>query len=128
LGGPSRAEPNLLEALFDLSPPVREVLEGFLVDAGQVGDPVLDRPPFDAECAGELVAEVGLVEVAGGLRVLVQESSVEGSPFAVDAFGHVRHQPVGVQMRVPGPARAMPEPRCDQPAHVDLGEAVLADP
>ena len=54
-----------------------------------VGDAVVDRLPLDAEPPGQLVAQVGLVDVAGGLRVLVDRRVVEPRPAAVRPLGRV---------------------------------------
>ena len=125
LGGPGGAEPDLVEVLLDLLAAVREVVPHLLVDPDHIGDAIADRAPFDAEPAGELVAQVGFVEVAGGGRVQVERATIQRPPGPVGALGHVRHQQVGVQMGVPGPAGAMPEPGRDEPVDLDLVDAVL---
>ena len=61
------------------------------------------------------MAELGLVEVAGGLRQREEVAGVECAPAALGAAGQVRDQHVGVEMGVAGAAGAMPEPRRDEP-------------
>jgi hypothetical protein len=47
---------SFAEVLLDLSPPVREMIEDRFVDAGEVGDAVLDRCPFETEPCRQFVA------------------------------------------------------------------------
>jgi hypothetical protein len=58
--------------------------------AGDVGHALDHRPPFDAETAGEQVAEVRLVEVAAGQRVVEQRPAVEGALYQRVCFGPTR--------------------------------------
>ena len=74
------------------------------------------------------MTEVGFVEVAGGLGVQVQPPPIEGPPHAVGALGHVGHEHVGVEVRVPGPAGAVPERGGDQAVDLDLVDPVLPGP
>jgi len=127
LRGARRPEPDLVEVFPDLAAPVREVIQDGLVDADQVGDPVVDLAPLHAEAVGELVSEVGSVEEAAGLGVLVHQPAVEGASVAVIAGGHVGDQHVGVEMRIAGSARAVPELGGDEALDLNLGETVLAD-
>ena len=71
--------------------------------------------PSNAERLAERVAELGLVQEPGRAGLRVQVPAVERPPHAVFAAGRVRDHHVGVQLRVAGPARAMPERRADQP-------------
>ena len=59
--GPSLAV--LLEVGLDLLAAGRELPQHRLGDAGDIGDAVPDRAPLDAEAAGQLLAQVRLVEV-----------------------------------------------------------------
>src|SRR5690606_29130652 len=56
----------------------RERPHRVVVDAGDVGQPTLDRFPFDAETPGQLVTELGGGEIARGTRVEEQSAGVEG--------------------------------------------------
>ena len=49
---------------------------------------------------GQLVAKLGLVEVAGGLGVVVDRRVVEAGPAAVGSLGRVGDQDVGVELGV----------------------------
>ena len=61
--------------------------------------------------------EVRLIEVAGGLGVQVEVAAVERRPPAIRPTGHVRHQNMGVEVWVAGPARPVPERRPNEPRH-----------
>ena len=94
----------------------------------EVGVAVGDRVAPDAEPAGELVAQVGLVEVPAVLACAYsrRESSVRQIA-VVDGAGEVGDQHVGVQQRVARPRGAVPERRADEPLHLDrLGPAGAA--
>ena len=114
--------------LLDLAAPIGEVIDHRPVDPGDIGDAVLDRFPFDAEPSGQLVTKVGFVEVAGGLGVQVQPPPIQRPPDVIGALGHVGDEHVGVEVRVPGPAGAMPERRRDQALDLDLVDPVLPGP
>jgi hypothetical protein len=88
-------------------------------DAIQVGVTSGGRLPGDPEGPGQLVAERGLVQVAGGLGMPVQRAAVQGRPAPVRALGEVGDQDVGVQQRIPGPAHAMLVAGCQQTAASD---------
>ena len=105
-----------------------EGLDQLPVDAPDVGMAVDDRLPGDAEPAGELLAEVGLVEDAGSLGVREQLPRVERAPDPVVAgAGEVGDQHVGVQQRIVRPRGAVPERRRDESVHLDgLGPARTA--
>ena len=62
--------------------------------------PLRRRLPLDAEAAGQLVAQVGLVDVAGGLGVVVDRRVVEAGPAAVRSLGRVGDEDVGVELGV----------------------------
>ena len=69
-------------------------------EAGDLGDPLAGLLPLDAEAGAQLVAQVGLVDVAGGGRVLVDRRVVEAGPAAVRPLGRVGDQDVGVELGV----------------------------
>ncbi len=71
------------------------------VEALDLGDAVGDLLPADAEAAGQLVAQVGLVDVAGRFGVFVDRRVVEPGPAALGEGG-VGDQDVGVELRVAG--------------------------
>ncbi len=97
--------------------------------AGDLGLAVLaDRGPGQAEGAGQLVAQRGLVERAGGLLVRVDLMAVQGAPAPVAAADLVQHQGVGVQLRITGPRGAVVEHRGHEPVGAHLGVPVAADP
>ena len=76
----------------------------------------LDRcGPGQAEALGELAAEHRVVEVGGGQGVPVDLLRVHRGPLAIRAVQQVRHDQVGVQLRVVGPGGAVLEPG-DDPA------------
>ena len=62
------------------------------------------------------MADGGVVDGAGGPPGPVDRLGVERRPAAVGAAGQVGDQDVGVQLRVAGPAGAVPEPGGDEPA------------
>jgi hypothetical protein len=49
-------------------------------EARNLGDAFAGRLPLDAEAAGQLVSQVGLVDVAGGGCVVVDRRVVEAGP------------------------------------------------
>jgi len=71
------------------------------VEAPDLGDAVLDLVPADAETAGQLVAKMGLVDVAGGFGVVVDRRVVEPGPAALGKGG-VGDEDMGVELRVAG--------------------------
>ena len=94
-GGRCRLSEDL-ESFFDLGSPCGEAVQHLGGDAVDFGAASLHRCPGDAERVGELVAEFGLVEVAGGAGVSVEVAAVEGAPPAIDPLHHVRDQHMGV--------------------------------
>lgn len=52
-------------------------------EALDLGDALADLLPLDAEAAAQLVAKLGLVEVAGSLGMMVDRRVVEAGPAAV---------------------------------------------
>src|SRR4029079_18831369 len=78
-------------------------------DIPELGHALPGLLPLDAERAGQLSAELGLVEVAGGEAVALQDRlAIERAPLAVArALREVRDDDVGVEVRVLGAARAV---------------------
>ena len=97
-------------------------------DADDLGGAFVDRAPGDAETGGELVAELGLVEVAGGAGLPEERTAMQRAPQAVVATGQVRDEHMGVELRIPGPARAVHEPRGDEAVTGDMLDAVDTSP
>jgi hypothetical protein len=91
-----------------------------------LGDPVADWLPLDAERLGEVLAQGRLVEVARGARVGVQRMPVERRrPTLCD--GRLGDDRVGVQLPVPGAGAAVAKGRDAQPAATqDAMAAALA--
>ena len=52
------------------------------------------------EAAAQLVAQMGLVDVAGGLGVVIDRRVVEPGPAAVRPLGRVGDQDVGVELGI----------------------------
>lgn len=88
------------DGLEDFRPPCRELAQVLVGEALDLGDPPADLLPLDSDEAGQLVAKLGLIEVAGGLGVLVDRRVVEPGPLAVRPLGRVGYQDVGVQLGV----------------------------
>jgi len=85
------------QPLLDGLPPLGERADDRLGDTGQVGGAVDHGVPGDAEPAGELVAQLGLVQVAGGLGVPVQPRRVQRPPAAVIGLHSVPDHDMSVQ-------------------------------
>ena len=97
------------------------------IEALDLGDPVSDLAPAHAEPAGQLVAQVGLEQVAGGLRVLVDRGVVEPGPAAIRPLGRVGDQDVGVELRIAGTGGAVLEGGGEEAVAADeLGATVTA--
>lgn len=67
---------------------------------GDIGDPPPHRPPLDTDSPSELVAELGLVQVADRLRPVVERSGVEGGPPPVGPVDEVGDHHVCVQVGI----------------------------
>ena len=113
------------ELVLDLAPSGGEQFAELGWDADDLGGAFVDGSPVDAEAAGELVAEVGLVEVAGGAGLPQQRLAVERPPLPVLAVREIRDEHVGVQLRVAGAAGPMRERGGDEP--VDRNDLVSVD-
>lgn len=72
------------------------------IEAGDIREPVARLGPIDAEATGQLVAQVRLVDVAGGFGVVVERRVVEPGPATVGSLGRVGDQDVGVELGIPG--------------------------
>ena len=118
--------PAGVEFVLDLMASGREQRAQLGRDPGDLGGAFVDRTPGDAETGGELVTELGLVEVAGGAGLPQQRTAMQRPPHAVVAAGQVRDEHVGVELRIPGPAGAVHEPRGDEAVTGDVFDAVDA--
>lgn len=123
-----RGQAPLGHGQLDLLAPLGEQVDQLLVDAGDVGEAVVDRRPGHTDPFGQLVAEVCLVEVPGGARVVVKRRGVDRAPPAVRGPHRVRYQHVGVQQRVPVAGGAVPEPRSDESVRRHPVDPVAARP
>ena len=79
---------------------------------------VVGWPPAHAESSGQFVAQRGLEHDPGSQLRPIQRLAVEGCPAPIGPAGEIRDEDVGVELRVTGAARAMPEPRRDEPGAV----------
>ena len=117
------AEP--FEFVLDLVSTLGEQGEDPLGDAGHFAVPAGVEGPVDAQAGGELVTHGGVVDGTGGPAGAVDRLAVQRRPAAVGPASHVGDQHVGVELRVAGPAGAVPEPGGDEPA---AGQATGAEP
>ena len=93
-------------------------------DAGHLGQASAYGRPLQAEVLGELAAQDGLVDVAGGELVAVEGGGVDGRPLPVLAAEQVGDHDVGVQLGVVGAAGTVLERGGDQPVAGDACGAV----
>ncbi len=121
-------EPPFGHGQLDLLAPLREQVDQVLIDPVDIRQAVMDRCPSDAETGGELVTELGGIDVAAGLRVVVQRGGVDRPPDAIGGAHRVRHKDMGVQQRVTVPRRAVPEPRSDEPVRLHPVDPVASRP
>ena len=112
------------ELRLDLLPPPREPAQHRPRDPVHLRGAVRVHSPGQAE-RRELVAQRRLVQRAGGLGLQVQLPPVQRRPAPIRPPGHVRHQHMGVQLRIPRPRRPMPERRRDEPPARQPVPAVL---
>ena len=119
---------GLASGLDDLLAPAREHGQHLGGQRSQVGGALAHRPPLQPEPIAHLGAQVRLVEVAGGLGVLVEMAAVERGPAAVRAARDVGADHVRVQLRVQRARHPVPVGRGDHAlARLD-DRAALAAP
>ena len=128
LCGASSVEPVFRHVSFDLVASCGELVDDLHRDRRQIRDPASHRPPVDTQRGGELVAELGLVEVADGLGPVVQRPRIERCPPVVGPMNQVRDHHVSVEMRVTDTRRAMPERGGDEPVTGNYLSATVATP
>ena len=119
----------LVEVGLDLPTPGRELPEHGPGDARDVGDPVADRAPLHPEALGQLPPEMRFVQVPDRRQPRVQRPGIERRPpIIARGVGKVGHHHMGVQVRVTGSRRAVPERRGNEPVAIQHGVAGLAPP
>jgi hypothetical protein len=126
--GPGRRGAGLavaVEVLRDLGPASGEHVPLGPTDPVDFGDTLGHRGPADPEGLGQPGPQRGLVEIADGLGPPVDGLPVGGRPAAVLGPGQVGGDQVGVQLRVAGPRRAVPEPGGDESAGRDPDGAAV---
>ena len=69
-------------------------------EALDLGDALADFLPLHAEAMGQLITQVGLIDIAGGGRLVIDRRVVETGPATVRSLGRVGDQDVGVELRV----------------------------
>jgi hypothetical protein len=69
--------------------------------------PLLTGPPLKAQALADLDAQVCLVEVAGGLGVLIQLPAIQRGPAPIRAAGDVRAHHMRMQLRIKRPRHPM---------------------
>ena len=88
------------------------------VEALDLREPVNDLAPADAEPLRQLVAQMRLVYVAGGFRVVVDRRVVEPGPASLGEGG-VCDQDMGMQLHVAGAGGAVDVAGGKEPVAVD---------
>src|SRR5665811_53364 len=78
-----------------------------VVKAADLGDAVADFPPARTDALSQLLAELGLEDVARRLGVFVDRRVVEAGPLAVRPLGGVGDEGVDVNLGIAIPRRAM---------------------
>ena len=104
---------------LDLDPATAERAEDISGNAIELGEAVTDGRPSDLEFGCQPCANHGLIQAPGGHRVRVDWPRVERAPATVRPQGHVRHDGMCVQLRIPRPRRAMAEGRRDEPLRAE---------
>lgn len=124
LGRPPLDEVGQLRV--DLPGPLREQLEEVVGHADDLGLPGTVRYglPGDAEPVGQLGAEGGVVDPAGGTLLAEEPAGVEGEPLAGGVLDLRPDHGVGVQLRVQRPGGVLTEHRDRETSGVDLVDAV----
>ena len=126
-GGDEAFRAVRLHVLDERLPPRRERPHCFLRYGLEVGHSLHRLGPAEAEPPGDLVAQLRLVEVAGGEPVGLQDRlAVERPPLPVRRTSHVGDDHVGVQVRILRPAGAVSEGRSDEALRVLADRAGVA--
>src|SRR5581483_7562606 len=111
----ARVRAVLREPGVDLPPALAELAQDLGRHALDLGDAIVRLGPADPRQAlADRVAEVGLVEVAGGLGVDVEGAAVEARVAPVGPLGEVGGDDVGVELWVLGAAHPVAVGRGDE--------------
>ena len=105
--------------LEDLLAALGELAQVGVGEALDLGDAVSDRLPLHAEPLAQLMAEVCLIDVAGGLGVVEDRRVVEAGPAPVGALGRVGDQDMGVELGIAGAGGAVLEGGGEEAVAVD---------
>jgi hypothetical protein len=111
LASPPRGPAVLLEVSLDLGSTRGELLQQVGRHADDLGGPVRDWAEAHPETRDEPGAARRLVDEAGSAALLVGEGGMQRRPAIVASVHEVGDEHVGVQLRVAGSRRAVPEPR-----------------
>ena len=101
--GPAAAQPALGQVGGDVGRPPGELPARLGGDPGDVGPPPVGAVPGHPQPAGELVAQVAVVEGVGGRGVGVDAPAVQGAPAALGPPAQIGHHDVGVEMGIERP-------------------------
>lgn len=123
---------QFVAAVVDLPAARRPAGSQRRVDAADLADGKLptsgvsldERQP---ECLHQIGLKRGGVELGGGDLGLVQQVGVKRVPVSIGGLHLVGHDEVRVQVRVTGTGVAMGERDGDQPARLDIADAVRTD-
>jgi hypothetical protein len=110
---------RLGDDLLDLVPALRERLDHLARDPVDLGVAVADRTEANAQPRSEAVPELCLIEVAGGVGVVVDRATVDGLPPPLRRASEVGAHDVGVEKRVAGAARPVIERSGDDAVSLD---------
>lgn len=126
LGRARRALASSRHVLDDLRTALGEVLDHPARHAVDLGAAALDGVPPHLQALSELVAQDRLVEVARGLRMSVEQATVQRGPPPIGALGRVRDHDMRMQQRVAGARGPVPERCGDEPATGDARRSAMA--
>ena len=112
--------------MLDLTSAGREGSEQCLGDTVEFGHATGHLAEAHAQGPGEAGTQGALVEETGGPGVAVEEAGVGSGPDAVDPFGHVGHQHMGVELGVARPRGPVREGGRHEPLGPDTGLAACA--
>jgi hypothetical protein len=99
------------QGVVDLGGALGEHLQQLPADAGDLGLPVHDRLPLHPIAVGELGPQDRLVQAAQHPLVALQVAGVQRQPAAIIDLDLGRDDRMGVELRVIGPRRGLPERR-----------------
>lgn len=101
--------------MLDITGSLRELGQHLAVDSIDLGDPVLRLVPGDAEAAGQLRSEVGVIQGRQGALVDLDGASIESQPPTIGRPNPVGDHGVGVELRVELAAGLLTEQRNHNP-------------